>query len=150
MFPQTTKDESLSTPLRPTRRLLRLVWLEEGCTRFFSLYRSIPCRCTFQQQDLRGELSHIHRRGFWIAQLIQPMGDGSDSMDISIMFWRNGRGKKPSRTIRCCIYSVFFILKKKIYFYINESSRCALAKQEFFKVFLYSLWIFFFSFSLGE
>lgn len=47
--PQTTKDERLSTPLRPTRRLLRLVWLEEGCTRFFSLCRSVPCRCTFQQ-----------------------------------------------------------------------------------------------------
>lgn len=48
--PQITKGESSTvTLLRPTPHLLRLVWLEEGCTRFFSICRSVPCRCTFQQ-----------------------------------------------------------------------------------------------------
>lgn len=75
---QITKDESSTVILpRPTPRLLRLVWLEEGCASFFSICRSIPCRCTFQQLRrssrrvvahagmASGNPNHIH--GSWKA-----------------------------------------------------------------------------------
>lgn len=80
----------------------------------------------------------------WLLDIpTQSMGDGWNSMDISIIFWRNGR--KPPQGQKNIVYIKYFSYWKKIYFYINESSQCALAKKNFFKsisIFLVDFFLF--------
>lgn len=129
---QITKDESSRVTLRhPTPRLLRLVWLEEGCARFFSICWSVPCRCTFQQPRRSPRRVVVHAIGMASGYPNQIHGSWKEFHGHQHRILQKGEKTPHGLSQENIVYIEYFHIEIFIYFHNNESCQCALAKSFF-------------------